>query len=798
MDLINEFLNLLTKGKQLTKVLLDRTLNAVLSVDASEVREKQTISNISIAFSVIGEKEQYTEPKIISCLKILLHLCFVGKHPDLGDIFIETFTGLDPSLNNSLKKSIGPLALSLGCQYLNETEFLNVTTTLELYDEQEYQMIVFERVVLQIMSLFIAKCENNKLYLINNRKELNLYAIGRRLTHRDFACRFLCGLFISRFSVSGVDEESNRQNVIRLNLFCPSDSSKPMLTMQMLKADRIFQTCVANSTKVYAGTFSIGLETPVNATMIVEPRDVIIYRKGSTLLQLSWGSIKDITMTSDQTYRFCFTTDIPHLKDCMFECLDDSSFGDLDSTLQFVGDSLTPKLFVSPKVAVNQSNNDDKDTQTEESQHSVRGPMEYDSAYENFENEVLDKSVCAESVNEASPEEDNENLELKVNEPKNAYADENITNSENTANEEAIIAHETTGEIAEDRNQATLGNGTMITPLKKRARAGKASTKSSRLPRVKKPRKNEKNKGEDNPLAGLKEQETPCPKNNKQTKELLRPEGDNDSEQSLLDDRERDNQSNDEKENNELRDSVKPEMNTVEPMSNTKPSIETMEKVKQEPSSHILNALDHSQQPDHKSIWKQMLKDKSWKNELFTPPSQNRKRQVDLATFTKQGYSTLGNNPSLLNTCSSPPTEASSLGGPSVNHTEDGLTSSTLNSDTNDHVKDLNLRSVKQEEKVSKLSYGLDKVQLKSVGQVDLPNAHGVERCVSLIGKQIYSTITKREEKLKEQLNVFHSNSTNLVEEFQGRQKARYASIEKMLTSVDTSLMHRVKKLIYE
>ncbi|EPX70807.1 meiotic recombination protein Rec10 [Schizosaccharomyces octosporus yFS286] len=793
MDILNEFLNLLTKGRQLTKALLERTLNAVLSLDASEVREKQTISNISSAFSVIGEKEQYSEPKIISCLKILLYLCFVGKHPDLGDIFIETFTGLDPSLKNSLKKTIGPLTLSLGCQYLNETEYFSVTTNLELYDETEYQMIVFERVVLQIMSLFIAKCEDNKLYLINNRKELNLYAIGERLTHRDFACRFLCGLFISRFSVSGIDEESNRQNAIRLSLFYANDSSKPTLTMQMLKADRIFQTSAANSTKVFSGTFSVNLETPTNATMIIEPRDVIIYRKGCTLLQLSWGSIKDIMMTSDESYKFCFTTDIPHLKDCIFECQDNLSFTDLNSTLQYVGDSLTPKLFVSPKIAVNESNNNFKDTLTEESEHFIRDPLEYDSTYEKFENEVLDKSICAESIDEASQEEENENAEVKEKNPENASAGDNISNSENTLNEETAKETETTETMKEYTNQAALENDSTTTPLRKRTRGGKASSKTTRPPKVKKPRRDEKYKEVDNPLEGSKEEETPCPKNKKQAKELLRTEEGNNSEQLLSNDKENQN-SNNFQENNGLNDNVKKEKNTVEPMSNIHPPIETMEKVKPEPSNHLLNAWDHPQQPDHKSIWKQMLKDKSWKKDLFTPP-QNRKRQIDLATFTKQGYSTLGSTPSLLNTCSSPPTEASSL-GPSVNRMEDG-SSSTLLSDTTDHMKEENLRLVKQEEKVSK-PCGLGKEQSKSVGQVDLPNAHGVERCVSLIGKQIYSIIIKREERLKEQLNVFHSNSTNLVEEFQERQKARYTSIEKMLTSVDNSLIHRIKKLVYE
>ncbi|EPY51971.1 meiotic recombination protein Rec10 [Schizosaccharomyces cryophilus OY26] len=792
MDHINEFLNAIIKGKQLTKALLDRTLNAVLSVDASEVRDKQTISNISNAFSVIGEREQYTEPKIISCLKVLLHLCFLGKHPDLGDLFIETFTGLNPSLKDSVKKSIGSLALSLGCQFLNETDFLNVTTTFELYDESEYQMIVFERVVLQVMSLFIAKCEDNKLYLINNRKELNLQAIGERLTHRDFACRFLCGLFISRFSVSGSDEESNRQNAIRLSLFCPSDSSKLTLTMQMLKADQIFQTCVANSTKVYNGTFSVCSETPVHATMIIEPRDVIIYRKGFTLLQLSWGSMKDITMTSDGPYRFCFTTDIPHLKDCIFECLDDSSFADLSSTLQFVGDSLTPKLFVSPKVAINQSSNSAKNSMEEVSQHSARDAMEFDSAYEKFENEILDKSLCVEPTNETTTG-NNDKSTIKIDEPENAL------NHEDAANEETKEISETAEVTTEGTKQVDPENDTLVTPLRKRTRAGKASTKSSRPPRVKKPRKTEKVKEADSNLEGLKEQETPCPKNNKQIKEPLRSEEDN-SEHSLLDDGEKQNSKDDEQLSTGMQDSVKPEKNTAEPVNNPKSSMQTMGKVKQEPSNQNMNILDHSHQSvlnDHKSIWKQMLKDKSWKKELLTPPPQNRKRQIDLATFTKQGHSTLGNTPSLLNACSSPPIEASSL-GPFVKHTDDGLTSSTLISDTNDYMNDVNLQSVKQEEKTLKPPFEFDKVQSKSFGQVDLPNAHGIERCVSLIGKNIYSILIKREEKLKDQLNVFHLNSTNLVEGFQERQKARYTSIQKMLTSVDTSLLHRVKKLIYE
>lgn len=791
MDIFSEFLNCLSSDGTLNESSIYKTYQILESLNPKDVDTKENYIKLSNTFSTLGSGVGFQDNLLIEIFKILTVLFFKTRSTDLGDLLIESFTSLEIEKLMRVKKAIGSIVLTKGIQELQEIELPKVDFNCMTYDESIFQGISLERLILQLMSIFIAKCEDNKLWLVNNRKDLDLRVIGQRLLHRDFACRFLSGLFISRFSVSGDTDESKHQNGIRLQLFIDFSKFETRLTMQILKADRIFSTCVANTVHAYEGLFSSGsnIDSTI-ATLVLEPRDLIVYRKGFALLQIPWTSVTTIDKI-EKVKSLKIITEVSSLDEFVFQCKDGDKFDELFSTSEEIMNKLLPAIIVSPKltlrnrsiIQIKEGESKLPNTSKQSSQNLPH--LDDEMAYQRFEDQVIDKSVCDdECTNTEKTPSSNIPADVKDSLSADDYAYDTkrktqIEDLEEDQNKSKIASKDGTN-IKEinpvpefsDENVINQTRPAKKTPVQRRkdgkfAKSTKRKKQKSLKPDTENQESSVKNKKAKSNVNLQCSPKTPICKINDET--LKPPTIANIAGHKQM---------------NHL---TSENIETPVPVQNGN----WYNGVKHETATDIFTTCHDGNNSLKSSVWKELLKEKHWKQES-KPQLTGNSRQIDLSTFVKQANTP--NITSLLDgTCSSPPNNEC------FNGKEPDSSSSTLISDRQElEYRNLNAETVKLEEiPYNKFFKTVEKNEAYNPSSKSA-TIDGLQRYTSMIGNQIYEGILQNEKELRSKLEAYHINCNKVIKEFSKRQTARYKIIEKELAQIEVNLVSQIDSLMFK
>ncbi|EEB09536.1 meiotic recombination protein Rec10 [Schizosaccharomyces japonicus yFS275] len=695
---------------------------------------------------------EHYDANVLSSLALLgVYIFFTLQSDEIGETVLVGLTKLSAEVLTTVKQNIGPKVLEKALTVLSKREIPALDQSSLSYSDEMYSAILTDRLILQLTSFFAAKCEPNKVWLISNRKVLPLKAIGRYLKHRDFACRFLAGLFIFRFSTSDKSEEAAKQNELRVHLFVDSAEFDKQPTMQMFKPDKVFETASMKSKYSFKGHIRVGGDSASPAMMTLEPRDFIVYRKKASLVQAAWTSIKKVSVYTGRKFTLSFDTSIDDIEQFTFTSTSATQFRLLQSTLGKLIPHDSPTVLTTAPIRL------DAAKATEASKAS--NEQETESVSADSETGASDEYIPSEGGSDAASPVGQSTLPT-------------VTETENVPAQQPLQTPAVSKSVAKKRPpkrkflQDDQVLGSPMTPVSmtetRLKHIQKASSKTNRKPKeVKRSNNNDA-------------QTNAC-----QTKTQ------NQSSVSALENKENMNQTPKSRPAEELLFTPMEQKSIATPLADhTNNRIAELSNhiVKKEPNHASLPTPTAHE--SGKSIWTKLLEEKPWKR---THPSVNmplHSREIDLAQFDIKPTATF----SLPSPIGSSDRDVDGQPRAQEFDTSKTLYSSTSNDDSNT----IDLQSVSRSSPMPQRKHACPQKPTQVAGEFQTT---GPSFYLAQISKHLCDELVKKETSIRQNVEHYHERCRRSVSDFQHRQQSRFAHIDRELDNLSAQLMQQLANL---